>query len=124
MTTDWHAWCSTVIAGASVLLLAGCTTSFGAYGIQSRYIEPNSNVRPTGPAYAEMSHTTFIIAPTISREDLIQTYEEAVASVPGSDALIDYIVDYDITTFLGFTTVKLKLSGTAVEVEGGLQPLH
>lgn len=96
------------------LLLAGCTTSSNILTVQSKYAYPNGDYEMLGRASAEAKHTRFLSAPVMDREAFLQLEQQALASKPGADLLVDYLVSSDVTQLPLLSLATFRLEGTAV----------
>jgi hypothetical protein len=113
----------TCCAATATVLCAGCSTKMGQFVPSSQFVYPNSNVTALGPVKHERSKTTFFVSPRWRLADTKKTYQEAVAKVPGANALIDYKEDTTVSSIMLFNTITYSLEGTAVKMEVGKQDI-
>jgi hypothetical protein len=110
--------------------IAGCgmQTEMGTLTTHSNFVYPNSNVRVLGPAYAEVTKTSRQGMPILEYADLKKAYNQALASQPGANLLINYSQDTRITInsipFFSKSTVTYELRGDAAKMVVGEQTLR
>ncbi len=103
-----------------VALLGGCkVATIHSFGPQTNFDYPNSNVVRIGPAAATVK-TGF----PVTGADWQRVFDEAVASVPEADIVVDYQYDMEIYSFLWFNWTEVEITGTAASMETGEQPLR
>lgn len=104
---------------ACAAMLAGCTTSANVLSQQSRFAYPNGNFAPQGYAAAERKYTRFFTAPEMGPLEFQELEREALATKPGADLLVDYLVESKVTQvpfqFLPIVTfTTFRVEGTAM----------
>jgi len=122
-TRDPHRRIATMARSTTALfgmaLLAGCTTSSNMLSPQTKFAYANGDYTPIGHASAERKYTRFFSAPEMGREEFLELERQALASKPGADLLVDYLVSSDVTQvpfsilpIVTFTTFRVE--GTAM----------
>jgi hypothetical protein len=109
-------FCAHIPALIGTMLLGGCTTSANYLTVQSKYSYPNGDYEFVGRAAAEKKYTRVLSTPVMGQEEFLQLEQEALASQPGADFLVDYLITSDVTTLspLPVTLATFRLEGTAV----------
>jgi hypothetical protein len=102
-----------------ILALAGCTTSASVLTVQSRFAYPNGDYASLGQAVAERSYVRVLFAPVMDREIFVELEQQALATRPGADLMVDYMVASDVfampAVFLPLVTyTTFRLEGTAI----------
>jgi hypothetical protein len=109
------------------LMVAGCTTSSNVLSQQSKFVYANGDYALQGRASAERKYIRLFSAPEMGQAEFRDLERQALASKPGTDILVDYLVSSDVTQvpfqffpIVTFTTFRVE--GTAVRfVELGRQ---
>jgi hypothetical protein len=112
---------------AAVLVLTGCTTSANLLSQQSKLAYPNGDYEFLGRVSAEKKYTRLFAAPEMGQEEFQELQRQALASKPGADMMVDYLVSSDVTQvpfqilpIITFTTFRVE--GTAIHfIELGRQ---
>jgi len=103
-----------VPAALAAVLLTGCGTSSNILTVQSNYTYPNGDYEMLGRAYAEQKHTSVFSAKVMDREAFLSLQQQALATKPGADFLVDYLISTEVTQLPVLTLATFKLEGTAV----------
>jgi hypothetical protein len=111
----------------AVPMLVGCTTSANLLSQQTKFAYPSGDYGSLGRVSAEKKYTRFFSAPEMGQEEFQELQQQALASKPGADMLVDYLVSSDVTQvpfqFLPIVTfTTFRVEGTAMHfVELGRQ---
>jgi hypothetical protein len=103
-----------------MLLIAGCSTSSNILAVQEKYTYPNGDYAPLGHISAETKYTKLLVAPVMGREEFLNLEQKALASRPGADLIVDYLVSSNVlivpAAFLPIVTfTTFRLEGTAAQ---------
>jgi hypothetical protein len=114
----------TFIVIASLFLLIGCSSTGGTFKEKTHFTYPNSNVHPLKHFTVTRSKESWIIPPTLSREEMLELLNEILDKESGSDLLINYQIDSKNTNYMIYHTLDITFQGTAVKMEIGDQELR
>jgi hypothetical protein len=108
-----------IAAMLGAALLAGCTTSSNLLSQQSRFAYSNGDYVPLGRVSAERKYTKVFTSPVMGREEFLELESQALATKPGADLMVDYLVSSDVTQvplpFLPIVTfTTFRVEGTAL----------
>ena len=113
-----------MVAVLIMFFMTACTVKGGRFVPNSQFAYPNSNIKMLGPAHAEITKKSIIIAPKFDIKDLKQTYNKALASQAGANILVNFSEDTTFYTVLGIAnTLTYELNGEAAKMEVGRQYL-
>lgn len=108
-----------LVALSATAWLAGCTTSGNLLSQQSRFAYPNGDYQALGRVSATRKYTRLFTAPEMGAVEFQDLERQALATKPGADLLVDYLVQSDVTQIplqilpiVTFTTFRVE--GTAV----------
>ena len=114
-----------LIAG---LFSAGCVTKAGDRLTSTNFAYPNSNVTPLGKVEASTPTKFNIFFPrTMSRQNVLDLRDSALAQAPGADILINVRTDTSVTMFpypIPMYWTKSVIKGTAAKMAVGEQDLQ
>ena len=118
-----------ITGGCGTLIVAcgmGCSTvTAGRFVPNAQFAYPNSNIKMLGPARAQISRKSILVAPRFDMRDLKQTYNEALASQAGANILVNYVEDTTFHTVFGISnSLTYEISGQAAKMEVGRQYLR
>ncbi len=108
-----------------LLLMTGCTYSFGVRSNNLEFVYPNSNVTPVGEVSTSDSATTFLSPKVFDAKEINALVQRALAE-KGGDILLNAVITYKLTTIpiLPIMTTDVHITGTAAKMTVGEQNLH
>ncbi len=113
--------------GAALLvlpMLVGCSYTLGHLVPASQFAYPNSNIKPLGPASAEIQKSGWLIQPRLKMADIKKCYNDAISKVSGANILINYKEDTTFTSYpFDIYTIKYSLRGEAAQMTIGQQEI-
>ena len=109
----------------SLLLMAGCTYSFGVRSNNLEFVYPKSNVTPMGEVSASDSETTFLSPKVFDANEINAIVQKALAE-KGGDVLLNAVITYKLTMMpiIPLMTTEVHITGTAAKMTVGEQNLH
>lgn len=116
--------CCAVVGVCSILVMAGCSHTFGSYVPNAQFAYPNSNIKPLGTVQAKVTKTGS--PPVLTLEDVKKAYNDALSQAEGANILINYKEDTTWTSVplpLFPSTVEYRIEGTAARMEVGTKAL-
>ena len=110
------------------LFAAGCVTKAGDRLISTNFSYPNSNVTPLREVEASTPSKFSVFFPrTMSRNNVVELKDAALAQAEGADILINVRTDTTVTMFpypVPLFWTKSTIKGTAARMEVGEQQLQ
>lgn len=105
--------------------LMGCSSTIGTFTPSTNFTYPNSNVRPLGHVKVSAKKEDFFFAPALTKDNVTDLMNDALAQQPGADMLVNYRLDTTYTMFPFYYIQTITLEGTAVDmITLGEQDLH
>ena len=110
---------------AILCYVSGCQTTVGHMVPNSQFAYPNSNVKMLGPVKAEITKTSWLIAPDLKIADLRKCYNDAMSKASGANILVNYRESTTLTIYpiIFVSSVKYTLEGDAAQMDVGKQQL-